>query len=101
MSSGEQPTTAELLRRIDDIVRTQERLAGRLESLTESLSTQYLPRGEYREARKADQQRITEVEKDLSNAATFRRQVLAGVALQVIGIVVVAIAVLARVPGAV
>lgn len=72
------PTTGEILRRLDEQARSTERVVQRLDILTEKLEERYLPRGEYEIQRRADDARMTEVEKDIETQAAFRRQIGAG-----------------------
>lgn len=72
------PTMFDILRRLDDQAKATERVVERVELLAGKLEERYMPRGEYNEARKADAQRISELEKDGESQASFRRQVVAG-----------------------
>lgn len=67
-----------LLARLDGVVEKQADLTARLDRLTETLTSSYVPRGEYLSDRRGDDRRFTELEDDNKNAAGFRRQVAAG-----------------------
>lgn len=65
------PSSGEVLRRLDDVARANERTVLRLDELTRTLSDLYIPRREY-------DLRVGELEKDAATQAAFRRQVAAG-----------------------
>jgi hypothetical protein len=80
-----EPTMYEIARRLDDVTR-------RLDSLTTTLEDRYVPRREY-------EQRVGEVEKDISAQANFRRQVAAGVIVGLALLVANIFVIILRVPG--
>lgn len=93
------PTTRELLIQLQAAVNQIDTLARRLDTLTQTLATTYVPRGEYEEARKGSERRLDDIEKDLDNHAGFRRQVAAGATVGLILIVVTALLAVAKFPG--
>lgn len=80
-----EPSMFEVVRRLDEVSR-------RLDSLTSTLEDRYIPRREY-------EQRVSEIEKDISNQSAFRRQVLAGLLVGAGLLVFQIILVLTRIPG--
>jgi hypothetical protein len=80
------PSMAELVRRIEEVVRTQERLSFTLES-------SYVRKEVYEARHEALRREYDEV-----NLA-FRRQILAGVIVGIVLIVAQIIVVLSRIPG--
>lgn len=80
-----EPSMFEVVRRLDEVSR-------RLDSLTSTLEDRYIPRREY-------EQRVSEIEKDITNQAAFRRQVLAGLLVGAGLLVFQIILVLTRIPG--
>lgn len=75
----------EVVRRLDDVTK-------RLDTLVSTLEDRYVPRREY-------EQRVGEVEKDLTHQAMFRRQVAAGVLVGLTLMVAQIVLVLTRLPG--
>jgi hypothetical protein len=95
VTNGE-PTPRELLIELRAAVKQVEVLAARLDSLTDTLAKTYVPRGEYEEARKGDDRRMSETEKDVENQAAFRRQVAAGA---LVGLLLLVADIISRVQG--
>lgn len=93
------PTPRELLLQLRNTARDLEAISRRLDSLTETLTRSYVPRGEWAEARKADDLRFGNIEQDIDAQAGFRRQVAAGFAVGFLLIIAGAVLTLARVPG--
>jgi hypothetical protein len=86
-----EPSNAEISRRLDEVTRTLERI-------TSTLEDKYVPRREYEAKHEAltkatalslsvQQGDIIELREVNKDAATFRRQILAGGAILVIGVV--------------
>lgn len=67
-----------LEQRLASLIEKQTDLTVRLDRLTETLESRYVPRSEFEVIRSADDARFRELEKDNDTAAAFRRQVLAG-----------------------
>lgn len=99
MTGTGEPTPRELLIQLQAAVAQINALALRLDSLTQTLATTYVPRGEYVAHREADDRRMGEIEGDLSKQEGFRRQVGAGFAVGLLLLIVGAILALARIPG--
>lgn len=91
-----EPTPRELLIELRAAVKQVEVLAARLDSLTDTLAKTYVPRGEYEEARKGDDRRMSEVEKDIEAQAAFRRQVAAAT---LVGLLLLIADIITRVQG--
>lgn len=91
-----EPTTHEIVRRLDDVTK-------RLDSVVTTLEERYVPRREYElrlQAVEADIKEQAEARKtERAEQAAFRRQVAAGAILLLLGIVVQIIISLARTPG--
>lgn len=81
------PTPRELLIQLQNLAAQFAVLVARVDDLTRTLGSTYVPRGEYEEARKADDRRMAETEKDVETQASFRRQVAGGFLLLLAGIV--------------
>lgn len=94
-----EPTPRELLIQLEAAVRRLDEFGNQLNRLTETLSSTYVPRGEYLEARRGDDRRFKEIEDDLEKQASFRRQVAAGFAVGFLLILVGVLFALARIPG--
>lgn len=94
-----EPTPRELLIQLQSAVAQIDSLAKRLDDLTATLASTYVPRGEYAEARNGDDRRFKELEKDMEAQAGFRRQVAAGFAVGFLLLLAGIILNLARVPG--
>lgn len=90
------PTPRELLIRLEAAVAQNNILTARLDALTSTLASTYVPRGEYTAHREADDRRMGEVEKDISSQSAFRRQVAAGV---LIGLLLLIADIISRVQG--
>lgn len=93
---ADDPTPRELLIQLQGAVAQINALAVRLDGLTQTLSTTYLPRSEYDVARNGDDRRIGEIEKDIENQSAFRRQV--GAAL-LVGLLLLIADIITRVQG--
>lgn len=93
---ADDPTPRELLIQLQGAVSQINALAVRLDGLTQTLSTTYLPRGEYAEAREANNRRVGEIEKDIENQAAFRRQVAAAL---LVGLLLLIADIITRVQG--
>lgn len=90
----DEPTLGELLRRLDDVTKANERTVNRLDELTRTLEDRYIPRREY-------EQRISDVEQDIKDQAAFRRQVAAGALVGLLLLVANVLVTLSRtIPGA-
>lgn len=100
MPLPEDPTPRELMLQLQHVVGQIADVTRRLDGLTDTLAKTYVPRGEYQEARKADERRFGEIEGDLEKQAGFRRQVAAGFAVGFLLMLAGVIFALARVPGA-
>ena len=90
------PTTRELMIELRAAVSQINALAARLDALTSTLASTYVPRGEYTAHREADDRRFGELEGDNKTQAGFRRQVTAGV---LIGLVLLVADIITRVQG--
>ena len=94
------PTNRELMIQLNAVIQQLDVVSKRLDSVTETMASSYVPRGEYGEARKADDRRMSEVEKDIEAMASFRRQIAAGGLLLLLGLVAnLVVAIGGRVPG--
>ncbi|WP_028654882.1 hypothetical protein [Nocardioides sp. J54] len=93
------PTPRELLIQLQAAVAQIDALTARLDGLTQTLASSYVPRGEYAAHREADDRRFKEVEGDLAAQAGFRRQVAAGFAVGFLLLLATVIGTLAQVPG--
>lgn len=90
------PTPRELMIELRGAVDQINKLTARLDALTQTLASTYVPRGEYVAHREADDRRMGEIEKDMSGQAAFRRQVAAGV---LIGLLLLVADIITRVQG--
>ncbi len=81
-----EPTTYEIVRRLDDVSRD-------LRALTATLEERYVPRREY-------ELRVGELEKDATAQGNFRRQISAGALLLLLGTVANIFISVSRLPGA-
>lgn len=95
------PTPRELLLQLQATARELDALGRRLDVLADNLGKSYVPRGEYEEARKGDDRRFGEVERDIENQAGFRRQVAASLIVGVLLIVAQTVVTLAVITGAI
>lgn len=77
----EQPSAAELLRRLEEIGRQAGALAGDVKEDRRAFDQRYMSRETYLANREADQRRFADIEGDLKTQADFRRQILAGLLL--------------------
>lgn len=93
------PTPRELLLQLRNTARDLDALTRRLDTLADNLASTYVPRGEWTEARRADEIRFKDIEDDIDAQAGFRRQVAAGFAVGFLLIIAGAVLALARVPG--
>lgn len=94
--TGPDPTPRELMIELRAAVSQINTLAIRLDEITKTMATSYIPRGEYTAHREADDRRMGEIEKDISGQAAFRRQVAAGV---LIGLLLLVADIISRVQG--
>lgn len=95
-----EPTPRELLIQLQNLAAQVAALVGRVDDLTRTLSDTYVPRGEYDEARKGDDRRMSEIEKDIETQAGFRRSITGGALLLLLGLIANLVVTLARIPGA-
>lgn len=95
----DEPTPRELLIQLQSAVAQIDALARRLDNLTATLSSSYVPRGEYVAERKGDERRFKEIEGDLEKQGAFRRQVGAGFAVGFLLLLVGIVLNLAQIPG--
>jgi hypothetical protein len=93
------PTPRELLIQLQAAVAQIDALTARLDGLTQTLASTYVPRGEYTAHREADDRRFKEIEGDVAAQAGFRRQVAAGFAVGFLLLLAGIVLNLARVPG--
>lgn len=96
---ADDPTPRELLIQLESAVAQINALTARLDGLTHTLASTYVPRGEYTAHREADDRRFREIEGDIATQAGFRRQVAAGFAVGFLLVLAGIILSLARVPG--
>lgn len=82
----------EVVRRLDEISR-------RLDKLADTLEARYVPRGEYVANESKTDLRIKELEEKGDRLEAFKRQVMAGVMIAVIGAFIVAVLARAGIPG--
>ncbi len=73
-----EPTNAELVHRIDQLVRQQEAMLGRVDQLLRDVAQMYATKERVEALENLHNQRLKELEKDNESAAGFRRQVAAG-----------------------
>lgn len=85
---------------LPEVMREVQRLVKQVESLVEEVRKDYVRKEFYNEARRADRERIAEVEKDIDAQASFRRQVAAGALIGLLLLLANIVATLARIPGA-
>lgn len=88
---AETPSMNEVLRRIDEQSRATERLVEKVDALVEKLSDDYVPRREY-------DLRVGALEKERDSATAFRRQVMAGALVALIGYVITIVVLIPGVP---
>lgn len=81
-----EPSVYEIVRRLDDVTK-------RLDTLTTTLEDRYVPRREY-------ELRVGELEKDAKDQAGFRRQIVAGALLLLLGTVINILISVGRITGA-
>lgn len=93
------PTPRELLIQLQAVVTQINALTARLDGLTQTLASTYVPRGEYVAHREADDRRFKEIEGDNEKQSGFRRQVAAGFAVGFLLLLAGIVLQLARVPG--
>lgn len=91
-----EPTTREVMIEVRAAIAQLNALTRQVESLTQTMATTYVPRGEYNAHREADDRRVGEVEKDVDNQSSFRRQVAAGA---LIGLLLLIADIISRVQG--
>lgn len=89
-----EPTVGEIMRRLDDVIKTQERLTDRLEKWTEAIADDYVGKGEYLADRRTDRLRFEQLERAKLNAEMLKRQILGGFAVGFLLILINAIGVL-------
>lgn len=89
--SAETPSMSEVLRRIDDQAKATERLVEKVDALVDKLSDDYVPRREY-------DLRVGALEKTSDAAVAFRRQVMAGALVALIGYVITIVVLIPGVP---
>lgn len=94
-----EPTTREVMIEVRAAIAQLNALTRQVESLTQTMATTYVPRGEYTAHRESDDRRFKEVEGDLSKQDGFRRQVAAGFAVGFLLLLAGIVLNLARVPG--
>ena len=81
MTTDNQPSIAELLRRLTEISGQIVALTAEIKEDRRSADQRYIGLGIYEANQKADDRRFNEIEGDLKSQADFRRQVLAGLVL--------------------
>lgn len=93
------PTPRELLIQLQNLASQVSTLVRKVDDLTSTLGATYVPRGEWEEARKGDNRRFEEIEKDNSDQASFRRQATLAGLLFILGLLANLILSLVRIPG--
>lgn len=90
-----QPSPAEIMRRLDDVVKRFEDVSKDVREFRNWAERLYVPRGEWVEGRRADQGYIKDVAKDIAelqadrkNDQTWRRQILLAFAIAAFSAVV-------------
>jgi len=82
----------EVLRRVDEVAKAQERTVERLDAMAEKLEERYVPRREY-------EQRVRAIEQDIESQAQWRRQVTGGILVGVLMLLANLIVTLSDLPG--
>ncbi|MGL5830443.1 MAG: hypothetical protein ACRC0L_12870 [Angustibacter sp.] len=80
-----EPSASEMLRRIEEITRRQEDLMTEIRADRAALAATYVRLDVYRAERAADTSDVTDLVKRQDTADAFRRQILAGVSVGIIG----------------
>jgi uncharacterized membrane protein len=81
VTSDQQPSIAELIRRLAELSTQIAGLTGEIKDDRRSSEQKYLSRETYQVIREADDRRFKELEGDQKSQADFRRQILAGLVL--------------------
>lgn len=89
-----EPTASEIMRRLDDLIKAQERLTSRLEKLVEDIADDYVAKGEYLADRRTDGLRFSQIDERQKGQDALKRQVVGGFAVGFLLILVNAIGVL-------
>lgn len=91
-----EPNLSVLEQRLTDLVVKVTELAGRLDKLAENLGSQYVSKGEYGAHRESDARRVAELEKDNDARAATMRQIFAGLAVQILFLLILAAGVISN-----
>lgn len=85
-----EPNLSVLEQKLTDLVVKVSDLAVRLDRLAENLSNQYVAKATYDAHREADDRRVKELEKDNDARAATMRQIGAGLAIQILFLLILA-----------
>lgn len=85
-----EPNLSVLEQRLADLVSKVTELTIRLDKIAENMTNQYVSKGEYAAHREADNRRVGELEKDNDARAATMRQIFAGLAIQILFLLILA-----------
>ena len=89
-----EPSPGEIMRRLDDLIKAQERLTTRLEKLVEDIADDYVSKGEYLADHRTADLRFAQIERRQEGADALKRQVIGGFAVGFLLILINAVGVL-------